>query len=246
MPDQANALARARSFAEPLLAGETMETGRTPWPTPTPWPPSSRHRRLGNHAGGHLSGARQRAPEQAAGGDAKAFGDNFATLAVETTKLMRVQQQARDAEQQPARGRSGHPDRERAQDAAGLLARSARGAAAPGVAPADAALLRASKRPVSPSLAREALHVFAPLANRLGIWQIKWELEDLSFRFLEPDTYRQIARAGRKAGRARELYGAAARAARTELRATASAPPCRAAQAHLQHRQEDARQVAGL
>jgi len=42
-------------------------------------------------------------------------------------------------------------------------------------------------------LARETLDVFAPLANRLGIGQIKWELEDLSFRFLEPQTYKQIA-----------------------------------------------------
>jgi GTP pyrophosphokinase len=36
--------------------------------------------------------------------------------------------------------------------------------------------------------------IFAPLANRLGIWQLKWELEDLSFRILEPDVYRQVAR----------------------------------------------------
>jgi len=43
-------------------------------------------------------------------------------------------------------------------------------------------------------LAREAQQVFAPLANRLGIWEIKWEMEDLAFRFLEPDTYRQVAR----------------------------------------------------
>lgn len=42
-------------------------------------------------------------------------------------------------------------------------------------------------------LARETLDVFAPLANRLGIGQIKWELEDLSFRFLEPQTYKHIA-----------------------------------------------------
>jgi len=42
-------------------------------------------------------------------------------------------------------------------------------------------------------LARESLEIYAPLANRLGVWQFKWELEDLSFRFLEPETYRRIA-----------------------------------------------------
>lgn len=41
--------------------------------------------------------------------------------------------------------------------------------------------------------AREALDIYAPLANRLGVWELKWEIEDLSFRFLNPDTYRQIA-----------------------------------------------------
>jgi len=43
-------------------------------------------------------------------------------------------------------------------------------------------------------IAKETLDIFAPLANRLGIWQIKWELEDLSFRYLSPETYKQIAR----------------------------------------------------
>jgi GTP pyrophosphokinase len=42
-------------------------------------------------------------------------------------------------------------------------------------------------------IAKETLDIFAPLANRLGIWQIKWELEDLSLRYLEPETYKQIA-----------------------------------------------------
>ena len=42
--------------------------------------------------------------------------------------------------------------------------------------------------------ARESLDIYAPLANRLGIWQAKWELEDLSFRFLEPATYKRIAK----------------------------------------------------
>jgi len=44
------------------------------------------------------------------------------------------------------------------------------------------------------ALAQLTRDIHAPLANRLGIWQLKWELEDLAFRYLEPDTYRRIAR----------------------------------------------------
>ena len=52
----------------------------------------------------------------------------------------------------------------------------------------------ASKASGPESIARETMRLFAPLANRLGIWQLKWELEDLSFRFLEPETYKEVAR----------------------------------------------------
>jgi GTP pyrophosphokinase len=44
------------------------------------------------------------------------------------------------------------------------------------------------------AIARETSALLAPLANRLGIWQLKWELEDLAFRLLQPQTYHQIAR----------------------------------------------------
>jgi GTP pyrophosphokinase len=44
------------------------------------------------------------------------------------------------------------------------------------------------------ALARLTRDIHAPLANRLGIWQLKWELEDLAFRYLEPETYKRIAR----------------------------------------------------
>ncbi len=55
------------------------------------------------------------------------------------------------------------------------------------------------------ALARLTRDIHAPLANRLGIWQLKWELEDLAFRHLEPDTYRRIARLldDKRAGRER-------------------------------------------
>ena len=43
-------------------------------------------------------------------------------------------------------------------------------------------------------IAQETQSIFAPLANRLGVWQIKWELEDLSTRYLEPVLYKQVAR----------------------------------------------------
>jgi len=42
-------------------------------------------------------------------------------------------------------------------------------------------------------VAAETLEIFSPLANRLGVWQIKWELEDLAFRYIEPDIYKGIA-----------------------------------------------------
>lgn len=58
------------------------------------------------------------------------------------------------------------------------------------------AVIRAAKEETPESrylIAKEVSNVYAPLANRLGIGQLKWELEDLAFRFLHPDTYKEIA-----------------------------------------------------
>ena len=50
-----------------------------------------------------------------------------------------------------------------------------------------------SAHPERAAYARESLDIYSPLANRLGVFQLKWEMEDLSFRFLEPELYKRIA-----------------------------------------------------
>ncbi len=66
-----------------------------------------------------------------------------------------------------------------------------------------AAKLPAAERRALAQLTRD---IHAPLANRLGIWQLKWELEDLAFRFLEPELYRQVAQQLDEKRTGRERY----------------------------------------
>ncbi len=195
LPEQADALMRARNFAEPLIAGEQLDSGENTLAHADAV--AAILKVIGGseamqaasylvHACGHLN-----KPQEVI---AKAFGDNFATLAVETTQLMRVQHQAREAQ---ASGQMVDDPAVQTENVRKMLLAFSRDLRVVMLRLASRLqTLRyyaASKRPVSPGIAREALHVFAPLANRLGIWQIKWEMEDLAFRFLEPDTYREVA-----------------------------------------------------
>jgi GTP pyrophosphokinase len=117
----------------------------------------------------------------------QAFDENLASLAVETTKLMHMQKQTRAATA------TAHTETVRkmllafSRDLRVVMLRLASRLQ-------SLRYFAATKADVSESMARESLQVFAPLANRLGIWQIKWEMEDLSFRFLEPQTYKETAR----------------------------------------------------
>lgn len=70
-------------------------------------------------------------------------------------------------------------------------------------------------------VARETLELYSPLANRLGVWELKWELEDLSFRFMHPETYKSIARQLDEKRSEREAFIAdAVRRVREELEAS--------------------------
>lgn len=56
------------------------------------------------------------------------------------------------------------------------------------------------------NVARDSLSIYAPLANRLGVGQLKWEMEDLAFRIIDPDAYKRIAGALEESRAAREMY----------------------------------------
>ena len=184
---------RARAFAEPLLTAQLLDTGEAALP----------------HADGVVALLRGigAAPSLCAAaylvyaGDylqrpedvvRKAFGESYASLVTLTRKLVQVQRAARGAQVGPEH-RAEQTERVRkmlmafSRDLRVVLLRLA----------SRLQTLRwfaQSKRPCPIELSTESLQVFAPLANRLGIWQMKWELEDLSFRFLHADDYQRVAR----------------------------------------------------
>ncbi|MBA4178163.1 MAG: GTP pyrophosphokinase [Leptothrix sp. (in: Bacteria)] len=189
----ADPVQRARAFAEPLLAGQMLDTGEEAL----------------THADGTAAVLQQiggspalcataylvyasdylQRPEEVI---SKAFGASYASLVKLTRKLVQIQRAARGG--LPAEGDTALQT-ERVRKMLLAFSRDLR-----------VVLLRLASRlqtlrwhattrlPCPVALATESLQVFAPLANRLGIWQIKWELEDLAFRFMQPQEYQRIAR----------------------------------------------------
>ena len=195
-------LGRARAFAEPLLVGEYLSTGESTWSHA-----QSVAELIGSLGGAlslqaasylvyaceHLS-----KPQEVI---SKAFGEPYALLAMETTKLVQLQKVARAqamAHANPSAFVTLNTTLNQTEAVRRMLMAFSKDL--------RVVLLRLSSRlqtlrycaattkTCPADLAQETLQVFAPLANRLGIWQIKWELEDLSFRFLEPVTYHEVAK----------------------------------------------------
>jgi GTP pyrophosphokinase len=195
LPDEPQVLVRARAFAEPLLTGRLLDTGE----------PILAHadavaailQALGGsqamQAASYLVYACEHLNKPAEV-IAAAFGPSHAELALATNKLVAVQRQARLTQSRHARAQEPAGQTETVRKMLLAFSRDLR-----------VVMLRLASRlqtlryfaaaRLQPdvAMAQESLQVFAPLANRLGIWQIKWELEDLAFRFTEPQTYREIA-----------------------------------------------------
>ncbi|MES2413465.1 MAG: bifunctional (p)ppGpp synthetase/guanosine-3',5'-bis(diphosphate) 3'-pyrophosphohydrolase [Pseudomonadota bacterium] len=196
VPDQPDALVRARAFAEPLIAGEHFDTGENILAHADAV--AAILKAIGRtealqaaiylvHSCEHLA----RPLESIT----RAFGANYAALAVETTKLVNVQRQARAAVPGTHEPEVQAVQTENVRKMLLAFSRDLRVVLLRLASRLQTLRHYAATRQAAPAaLAHESLHVFAPLASRLGIWQLKWEMEDLAFRFLEPDTYKTTAR----------------------------------------------------
>ena len=188
-------LARARSFAAPLISSESFHSGEN----------ALAHADgvakiladIGSseeiQAAAYLVYASEQLnrPEEIIG---KAFGPEFARLAHEAVRLERAQRLSRMGREELSTPERARQQTEHVRKMLLAFSRDLR-----------VVLLRlasrlqtlrwfaAQRRALPPALLRESHEVFAPLANRLGIWQIKWEMEDLVFRAQEPQVYRHIA-----------------------------------------------------
>src|SRR5882672_4704561 len=179
-------LGQALEFAEPLYAGQVLSTGEPTWAHALGL--AGNLASIGVDATGRIAGLLFAAPKHVELETVSAqFGPEIASLATGVEKLyqLRIATRASPVEQNE------------------VLRKMVLGM----VEDVRVVLIRLASRTQTlrwfskskaldkekAEYARETLDIYAPLANRLGVWQLKWELEDLSFRFLEPELYRKIA-----------------------------------------------------
>jgi len=178
-------VARALEFAEPLYAGQTLSTGEPVWPHALGL--AAGLASIGMDPAARAAGILFAAPRQLGGLEQleEKFGLEVAALAGGVEKLHRLRVLTRAAP-----GEQNEILRKMVlgmvEDIRVVLIRLA----------SRTQTLRYFSRVDSDekiNFAKETLNIYSPLANRLGVWQLKWELEDLSFRFIEPELYKKIA-----------------------------------------------------
>jgi GTP pyrophosphokinase len=184
-PPERELIGRALEFAEPVYAGQVLSTGEPVWAHALGL--AGNLTAIGVDAAARAAGVLFAAPKYL-DDPAKlnqAFGEEIAAIAVGVEKLYQLRLATR-----------GTPSEQNeilrkmvlgmVEDVRVVLIRLA----------SRTQTLRFFSKNASEergAYARETLDIYAPLANRLGVGQLKWELEDLSFRFLEPELYKRIA-----------------------------------------------------
>src|SRR5437899_12271659 len=184
VPAERVRLAQALSFAEPLYAGQVLSTGEPTWAHALGL--AGNLAAIGLDAPGRIAGLLFAAPKHMELEKLRHdFGDEIASLAAGVEKLYQLRLATR-----------ANPDEQNE-----ILRKMVLGM----VEDVRVVLIRLASRtqtlrwfarnahPERAAYARESLDIYSPLANRLGVFQLKWELEDLSFRFLEPELYKRIA-----------------------------------------------------
>jgi GTP pyrophosphokinase len=178
-------VARALAFAEPLYAGQTLSTGEPVWPHALGLAGSLAS--IGMDPAARAAGILFAAPKYLEGVEKleEKFGAQVAVLAGGVEKLYRLRVLTR-----ASAGEQNEILRKMVlgmvEDIRVVLIR---------LASRTQTLRWFAKNPSAEmkAYARESLDIYSPLANRLGVWQLKWELEDLSFRYIEPELYKKIA-----------------------------------------------------
>jgi GTP pyrophosphokinase len=181
-------LAQALSFAEPLYAGQVLSTGEPTWAHALGL--AGNLAAIGLDVPGRIAGLLFAAPKHIELDKLRLeFGDEITNLAAGVEKLyqLRVATRANADEQNEVLRKMVLG---MVEDVRVVLIRLA----------SRTQTLRWFARQSNESAvaereayARESLDIYSPLANRLGVFQLKWELEDMSFRFLEPELYKRIA-----------------------------------------------------
>ncbi len=183
-PAERTRMAQALEYAEPVYAGQVLSTGEPTWAHALGL--AGNLAAIGLDAPGRIAGLLFAAPKHVELDRLRAqFGDEIAALAAGVEKLYQLRLATRG----------------NAVEQNEILRKMVLGM----VEDVRVVLIRLASRTQTlrwfarnpgaerAAYARESLDIYSPLANRLGVFQLKWELEDLSFRFLEPELYKRIA-----------------------------------------------------